>query len=163
MSCWPHTTVMQHISRWTMDAGRSKFDCRVSGLTSKNWWCWGLTSKQVVWSDKWASSCLSTTDCTCTIAKLYEFHLYHPLSTWLHPVLASSYPLWQDFSKRASFPIVVLIGLMRKLLKCSKILRIRRKFEVLKNPDNWKEKSYEMILSILRDYLGLPWLYFTKF
>jgi len=45
---------------------------------------------------------------------------------------------------------------MRKLLKCSKILRIRRKFEVLKNPDNWKEKSYEMILSILRDYLGLP-------
>ena len=27
------------------------------------------------------------------------------LSTLLHPVLASSFPLWQDFSKRASFPI----------------------------------------------------------
>ena len=75
------------------------------------------------------------------------------LSTLLHPVLASSFPLWQDFSKRASFPIVCVEWFYKKAvwgvveswefeenLSCGKILRIRRK-----NP----------MVSISRDY----WLY----
>ena len=79
-----------------------------------------------------------------------------PLSTLLYPVLASSFPLWQDFSKRANFPIVcakwfykkAVWGLVKSWeypgnLRCSKILRIRRK-----NPLKW-------VLSISRDY----WVY----
>jgi len=75
------------------------------------------------------------------------------LSTLLHAVLASSFPLWQDFSKRASFPIAcaecfykkVVWGVVKSWefegnLRCSKILRIRRK-----NPMKW-------VLSISRDY-----------
>jgi len=78
------------------------------------------------------------------------------LSTLLHPVLASSFPLWQDFSKRASFPIVCVDWFYKKavsgvvkswdfegILRCSKILRIRRK-----NLLKW-------VLSISRDY----WVY----
>ena len=78
------------------------------------------------------------------------------LSTLLHSVLASSFPLWQDFSKRASFPIAFEEWLYKKAvwgvvkswefegnLRCSKILRIRRK-----NPMKW-------VASISRDY----WIY----
>jgi len=90
-------------------------------------------------------------------SKLYDLHpiFYGPLSTLLHPVLASSYPLWQDFSKRASFPIVCVDWFYEKAvwgvvkswefegnLRCSKILR-------RKTPMKW-------VLSISRDY----WVYF---
>ena len=83
------------------------------------------------------------------------------LSTLLHPVLASSFPLWlgQDFSKRAIFPIVCVDWFYKKavsgvvkfwefegILRCSKILRIRRK-----NPMKW----LKWVLSISRDY----WVY----
>ena len=74
-------------------------------------------------------------------------------SILLHPVLASSYPLWQDFSKRASFPIICVDwfyetgvrGVVKSWefegnLRCSKVLRIRRK-----NP-------MKRVLSISRDY-----------
>ena len=89
---------------------------------------------------------------------LYDLHLIFngSLSTLLQPVLASSYPLWQDFSKRASIPIVcgdwfyekAVWGVVKswefeRNLRCSKILRIRRK-----NPMKW-------VLSISRDY----WVY----
>ena len=39
---------------------------------------------------------------------------YCPLSTLFHPVLASSYPPRQDFSKRASFPIVCVDWFYKK-------------------------------------------------
>jgi len=78
------------------------------------------------------------------------------LSTLLQSVLASSFPLRQDFSKRASFPIVCVEWFYEKdvwgvvkswkfegNLRCSKILRIRRK-----NPMKW-------VASISRDY----WIY----
>jgi len=78
------------------------------------------------------------------------------LSTLLHLVLASSFLLWQDFSKRARFPIVCVDWFYKKavsgvvkswefegILSCSKILRIRRK------------NSMKWVLSILRDY----WVY----
>jgi len=99
---------------------------------------------------------------------LYEFesdwsNLYNlrpifceTLSTLLHSVLASSFPLRQDFSKRASFPIVCMEWLYKKdvwgivkswefegNLRCSKILWICRK-----NPMKW-------VASISRDY----WIY----
>ena len=77
-------------------------------------------------------------------------------STLLHPVLASSFTPWQDFSKRASFPLVCVDWFYKKAvwgvvkswefegtLRCSKILRIRRK-----RPIKW-------VLSISRDY----WVY----
>jgi len=89
-------------------------------------------------------------------SKLYDLHpiFYGHLSTLLHPVLASSYPPGQDFSKRASFMIVcvdsfkAVWGLVKSWefegdLRCSKILRIRRKY-----PMEW-------VLSISRDY----WVY----
>ena len=78
------------------------------------------------------------------------------LCLFLHPVLASSFPLLQDFSKRASFPIACAECFYKKAvwsvvkswefegsLRCSRILRIRRK-----NPMKW-------VLSISRDY----WVY----
>ena len=89
---------------------------------------------------------------------LYDLHPISngPLSALLHPVLASSYPLWQDFSKRASFLNVcvdwfyetavwgvVTSWEFEENLRCSKILKIRRK-----NPIEW-------VLSISRDY----WVY----
>ena len=77
-------------------------------------------------------------------------------STVLHPVLASSFSSWQDFSKRAGFSILCVDWFYKKAvwgvvkswefegdLRCSKILRIRRK-----NPMKW-------VLSISRDY----WVY----
>ena len=82
--------------------------------------------------------------------------LWYSVHILLHPVLASSFPLWQDFSKRASFPIVCVEWLYKKAVCCvvkswefegnsrwSKILRIRRK-----NPMKW-------FVSISRDY----WVY----
>jgi len=72
------------------------------------------------------------------------------------PCPASSFPLRQDFSKRASFPIVSLEWFYKKdvwcvvkswefegNLRCSKILRIRRK------------NSMKWVVSIPRDY----WVY----
>ena len=91
-------------------------------------------------------------------SKLCDLHpiFCGSLSTLLHPVLASSFPLWQDFSKRASFPIVCVDWFYKKavsgvvkfwefegILRCIKILRIQRK-----NPMKW-------VLSISRDY----WVY----
>jgi len=89
---------------------------------------------------------------------LYDLHPIFdgPLSTFLHPVLASSYTLWQDFSKRASFPIVCVDWFYDKAvwgvvkswefegnLRCSKMLRI------------WKfaEKGFVLFTRIL----GLLW------
>jgi len=91
-------------------------------------------------------------------SKLYDLHpiFCGPLSTLLHPVLASSFLMWQDLSKRASFPIVCVEWFYEKAvwgvvkswefegnLRCSKMLRIQRK-----NPVKW-------FLSISRDY----WVY----
>jgi len=91
-------------------------------------------------------------------SKLYDLHpiFYGPLSTLLHPVLTSSYLLCQDFSKRASFPIVCAVWFYEKAvwgvvkswefggnLRCSNILRIRKKI-----PMKW-------VLSISRNY----WVY----
>jgi len=90
---------------------------------------------------------------------VFDFHLifYGPLSTLLHPVLASSYQLWKDFSKRASFPIVCVDWLYEKavwgvvkswefegILRCSKMLRI------------WRKNSLKRVLSFSREY----WVYF---
>ena len=107
------------------------------------------------WVPTWRNAlCYSGSDWS----KLHDLHpiFYDPLSTLLHPVLASSYPLWQDFSKRASFPIVCVDGFYEKAvrgvvkswefegnLRCSKILIIWRK-----NPMKW-------VWSISRDY----WVY----
>ena len=73
-----------------------------------------------------------------------------------YSTLSSPLPFWQDFSKRASFPIAceewlykkAVLGVVKSwefegTLRCSKILRIRRK-----NPRKW-------VLSISRDY----WVY----
>jgi len=98
--------------------------------------------------------CCSASD-SCKLCDLHPIFC-RPLSTLLHPVLASSFPLWKDFSKRASFPIVFVdwflwescfrcskILIIRNNLRCSKILRIRRK-----NLMKW-------VFSISRDY----WVY----
>ena len=98
--------------------------------------------------------CSSESD-WCKLLKLHPIFC-NPLFTLLHPVLASSFPQWQDFSKRASFLIVCVDWFYKKAvsgvvkswefegnLKRSKILRIRRK-----NPMKW-------VLSISRDY----WVY----
>jgi len=107
------------------------------------------------WAPTWRNAlCCSESDWS----KLCDLHPIScaSLSTLLHPVLASSFPLWQDFSKRASFSIVCADWFYKKavsgvvkswefegILRCSKILRIRRK-----NPVKW-------VLSISRDY----WVY----
>ena len=91
----------------------------------------------------WAPTCRKSLCCSQSDwSKLYKLYpiFCGPQSTLLHPVLASSFPLWQDFSKRASFPIVCVEWLYKKAvwvsvkswefeenLRCSKILGIRRK------------------------------------
>ena len=80
-----------------------------------------------------------------------------PLSTLLHPVLASSFPPRQDISKRANFPIVCVDWFYKKAvwsvvkswgfegnLSCSKMLRI------------WRKNSLKRVLSFSREY----WVYF---
>jgi len=92
---------------------------------------------------------------TCDIYDLHPI-FYGSLSTLLYPVLASSYLLWQEISKRASFPIVCVVWFYEKPvwgvvkscefegnLSCSKILRNQRE-----NPVKW-------VLSISRYY----WVY----
>ena len=51
--------------------------------------------------------------------KLYDLHpiFSGPLSTLLYPDLASSFPLRQDFSKRASFPIVCVDWFCKKIVR----------------------------------------------
>ena len=53
-------------------------------------------------------------------SKLYDLRpiFCGDLSTLLHPVLASSFLLWQDFSKRASFPIVCVEWFYKKAVWC---------------------------------------------
>jgi len=91
-------------------------------------------------------------------SNLYDLYLIFcgPLFVWLHPVLASSFLLRQDFLNRAIFLILCVGWFYKKAvwsvvkswefegnLRCSKITRIRRK-----NPMKW-------VLSISRDY----WVY----
>jgi len=117
-------------------------------------WCWNGFVELCVW-------CLAE-HCHPLLALCYKIRLIlydlhpifdGPLSTLLHPVLASSYPLWQDFSKRASVPIVCVDWLYEKAvwgvvkswefegnLRCSKMLR------------KWRKNSLKRVLSFSREY-----------
>jgi len=91
------------------------------------------------WAPTWCNVlCCSESD-WCKLSDLHPI-FWSLLSTLLHPVLASSFPLWQDFSKRASFPVACVDWFHKKaasgvvncwefegILRRSKILRIRRK------------------------------------
>ena len=143
----PHPSVFWNHERrspqrglgWSL--GRMRHQCNVSAPS------WAPTLRNAL--------CSSESDWT----KSYDLHpiFYGLLSTLLLPVLASSYPLWQDFSKRASFPIVYVDWCYEKAvwgvvkswelegnLRCSKMLRI------------WRKNSLNRFLSFSREY----WVYF---
>jgi len=80
--------------------------------------------------------------------KLCDLHpiFCGPLSTLLHPVLASSFPLWQDFSKRASFPIDwfwKLGWLIHKWALCTRIAK-QTNTKIAHLPQ-WMMRSHESL------------------
>ena len=90
--------------------------------------------------------------------KPYDLHPIFccPRSTLLHPVLSSSFPPWQDFSKRASFPIVHHDWFYWKAVwGVVKIWEFEGNLRCSKNLGTFREKSLEWVLSISRDY----WVY----